>query len=134
MRKYVWVAVGILTSAIGGVTGVCVLFATFYQVHNQPAEVTANLIGYGGVFAAIAGGTISLSRGRPAERIDWLYGLLALACGVGIGAAVSPMGTLAAVNPLALILLVGVWPFALLGGLGMLALIWASLWAVGVRT
>ena len=132
MSKYGWVALGMLTSAFGGASGVWIALVSINQIDNQSAEATSNLIGYGGVFAALVGGVVSLSRGRTRERQPWLRSLLALVCGLGIGATVSPSGTLLAVNPLCLLLLIGVWPFALLGGLSMLGLIWAILWAVGV--
>ena len=130
MPKYAWVVVGMLTSAAGGAAGAWIALHTVFRGENQ---ATSLLIAYGGVFAAIAGGVVSLGRGRAGERQAWLRGLMALLCGIGVCVAASPLATLVVLNPLALLMLVGFWPFALLGGFGLLALLWASLRAVGIR-
>ena len=132
MPKYVWVALGMLVTAIGGSAGTWIsLKYGFGSDLNQPAEAITNLIGYGGVISALFGGVISLTLGRAGGRHDRLLGLLTLGCGLAIGLVISPTGTLLAINPLSLILLVGVWPFALLGGIVMFALLCVSVWASG---
>ncbi len=132
MSKYAWVALGMFVTAVGGSAGTW--FAVKYVFGadlNQPPEVVTNLIGYGGVFSSLLGGLISLAIGRTGDRNGRLLGLITFACGLAIAIAISPTGTLIALNPLSLLILIGIWPFALLGGSVMFALLCVSVWAMG---
>ena len=132
MTKYAWVALGMLVTAIGGSAGTWIaLEYVFGADQNQPTEVITNLIGYGGVFSALLGGVVSLTLGPAGERNGRLLGIITFGCGLAIATAISPTGTLMALNPLSLIILLGVWPFALLGGSVMFALLCVSVWAMG---
>lgn len=133
MPKYLWVMLGMLASALGGVAGTALAFTTVYQSGERSPAILANLIGYGGTFAAIVGGLISLGRGRASGWRDTLAGPLVLSAGVGLAFVASPSGATLAVNPGSLLVLMGVWPFALLGGLVALAVVWSGLWCFGVR-
>lgn len=131
MPKYAWVVLGMLCSAAGGVAGVWWALRTEYRFDVQTPEANANLIGYGGVFAGLVGGLVSLRRGRSGERWGVPRALLALAIGLAVAVAVSPAGVVITLYPFSLLVLVGIWPFALIGGLGLLAAVWAVLWVVG---
>lgn len=124
--KYVFVMLGMLSSAIGGVLGAWLAFKCLYIPQDQPAEIEGNLIAYGGIFAALIGGLVSLRGGRTQGHGGRLGGILALAVGLGISCAISPVATLMALFPLSLIMLIGVWPFALLGGCMMYVLLLVS--------
>lgn len=133
MPKYVWVVIGMLSSAVGGAVGVWLAFETIFSFEGQPGEVTANLISYGGVFAGFAGALASLGRGDPARPQGWAVIMILLVAGIGSAYLVAPAGVLIFMNPFNLLTLIAVWPFALLGGFCMLAAIWVSLWLAGVR-
>ena len=135
MPKYVWVFLGMIAAGLGGVAGVWTAFATLYQGDNQflNPEVARNLLQYGGVFAAMCGGAISLKRGPLGERSATIRGVMALLLGLGVCAAIAPQGALIAFNPFSLFILVGIWPFALLGGMALLAILWLGLWSFGGR-
>ena len=132
MSKYAWVALGMFVTAVGGSAGTWIAVKYVFGADlNQPPEVVTNLIGYGGVFSALLGGVVSLTLGRACERNGRLLGIITFGCGLAIAPAISPTGTLMALNPLSLLILIGIWPFALLGGSVMFALLCVSVWAMG---
>lgn len=134
MPKYAWVALGMLVTAVGGSAGAWIALEYVYGAdQNEPTEVITNLIGYGAVFSALLGGVVSLTFGRAGERNGWLLGLITFGFGLALALAISPAGTLIAFNPFSLIILIGVWPFALLGGFFMFALLRVIVCAMGSK-
>ena len=129
MPKYAFVLLGMLASATGGVLGTWLAFNYIYP-QDQSAEVQANLIAYGGIFAALIGGLVSLRGGWGHGGL--LGGFLAYAVGLAIAFAISPTATVMALFPLTLIVFIGVWPFALLGGFVMYVLFMLSVRLVKV--
>ncbi len=121
-------------TAFGGSAGTWIAVRyVFGDDLTQPPEVVTSLIGYGGVLSSLLGGLISLTLGRTGDRNGRLFGLITFGCGLAIAPAISPTGTLMALNPLSLVILIGIWPFALLGGSVMFALLCMIVWAMGRR-
>lgn len=131
MPTYAWVAIGMLTAAVGGALATWgSMFLMYRGLEPQSPDVIGNLAALGGVLAGLCGGIASIGRGRTANRKDILGGLAAIGLGLGLIAVINPAYLY---SPFLLVFAPLQGLAALFGGLAAVAALWTALRFAGIR-